>query len=473
MKDAIGLDIATVTRWAKAAVNGGRRAAAAGCDGENHRPRGWLRDTRGVVAIVFALALLPLAIGAGMAVDLSRAYIVKSRLNYALDAAGLAVGSSSGTQEELQTILESYFYANYPVTKIGVPAQPSMSIVDNEIRLSATAEVNTLIMSVIGVNNIEVAVDTVIVRETKNLEIALVLDNTGSMGGLKMMTLREASTEMVNTLFDSVSGTSVVKFAVVPFASAVNIGSGNVGLLDASYDPANFSPDVWRGCVEARPHPADVRDTAIFDPDGGAWAPYLWPSNSTNLWPTVRGSRGQIRGPNKDCPVSLLPLTDVRDDVIAKINALDARGFTMLNVGAMWGWRVLSPGAPFTEGAAYSEPDTVKVGIIMTDGENTISSNCDNYSAYGSLCDGRLGTTSDPVAARNELDSRLLEVCSGMKGLGITFYTITFQVTDPATITLMQNCASAGKYFDSPDVDGLGRVFNAIGAELSNLRIGR
>ncbi|MDP7230054.1 MAG: pilus assembly protein [Alphaproteobacteria bacterium] len=53
-------------------------------------------DRRGVAAIFFVLALIPIVGAGGAAVDLSRAYVVKQRLGNALDAAGLAVGSASG-----------------------------------------------------------------------------------------------------------------------------------------------------------------------------------------------------------------------------------------------------------------------------------------------------------------------------------------------------------------------------------------
>ena len=48
-----------------------------------------------------------------------------------------------------------------------------------------------------------------------------------------------------------------------------------------------------------------------------------------------------------------------------------AQGATGVGEGAMWGWRVLSPGAPFTDGRAYSTKNNTKVLVLMTDGQNT------------------------------------------------------------------------------------------------------
>ena len=62
-------------------------------------------------------------------------------------------------------------------------------------------------------------------------------------------------------------------------------------------------------------------------------------------------------GPNYGCPRPILPLTDNRTDVESAIDAMvayPAMG-TYIPTGLAWGWRVLSPGAPFTEGVGPSD----------------------------------------------------------------------------------------------------------------------
>ncbi len=44
---------------------------------------------------------------------------------------------------------------------------------------------------------------------------------------------------------------------------------------------------------------------------------------------------------------------------------------TSIGEGAAWGWRTLSPGAPFTEGRPYGAEENQKVLVLMTDGQNT------------------------------------------------------------------------------------------------------
>ncbi len=437
------------------------------------RARGMLsrlvHDRRGGIAMIFGLSLVPITLGAGLAVDLGRAYAVKSRLSYALDAAGLAVGSSSGTTAELQQIMQRYFDANYPASEYGVPATPTMTITNDQISLSVTADVSTLLMGAVGVDNIQVAASSLIVKETKGLEIVMVLDNTGSMSGSKIQSLKTAATDLVNIVFGNETAPALLKMGIVPFTGSVNIGASNTSLL-TGYNPSDFSPDVWRGCVEARNYPNDTLDTSIGV--GGAWRPYLWQPSWINPWPPISGSRGEIQGPNMHCPVSLLPLTNQKQDITNKINEMEARGVTHINFGAVWGWRVLSEDPPFTQGLPYNDPDNQKVAIIMTDGENFISNYTGTYSAYGSLYDGRLGTTSKS-AAEAELNRRLGEVCTNMKNNDILIYTITFQVSSSTARDVMRSCATdPSKYFDSPSNAELEANFRAIAQQLSNLRIG-
>lgn len=76
-------------------------------------------------------------------------------------------------------------------------------------------------------------------------------------------------------------------------------------------------------------------------------------------------------GPNADCTREpILPLTTNVAEVLATIEDMVAEGGTNIHEGTAWGYRTLSPGQPFTQGAAYSNA-TAKIMIVMTDGENT------------------------------------------------------------------------------------------------------
>src|ERR1700759_1591476 len=85
----------------------------------------FFKSDRGNVAMMFALSLIPLMIGAGVGLDFARAMLVRQQMGEALDAAALAVGSTPGlSQSDAQTLAQRYFDSNYTVDKTayGTPA---------------------------------------------------------------------------------------------------------------------------------------------------------------------------------------------------------------------------------------------------------------------------------------------------------------------------------------------------------------
>lgn len=202
-------------------------------------------------------------------------------------------------------------------------------------------------------------------------------------------------------------------------------------------------------------------------------------------------------GPNYMCSTSAItPLTTTKNTVSSAITSMQAKGYTNITAGLMWGWRVLSPGAPFTEGRAYSDNENQKIMILMTDGENTYfpylekdknpSSNSyagkfvkSAYGAWGYIFKNHLGTTSNSSSeVFTKLNGRTATACANAKAAGIRIYTVGFEInssssSDPdATLQLLQDCASdRNKYFDAQNEDDLLAAFSAIGNDISLLRI--
>jgi hypothetical protein len=95
-----------------------------------------------------------------------------------------------------------------------------------------------------------------------------------------------------------------------------------------------------------------------------------------------------------------------------------------------------------------------------------------DYSAYGRLSEGRLGTTNKGTA-NNILDARMLDMCETIKAQDIIMYTITFGGTpNTGTQQLFRDCATEDDmYFHAPTNSQLQQVFVTIADELSKLRI--
>lgn len=445
--------------------------------------RGLAADDRGGVLLLWAFLLIPIVLVVGLAVDVSRAYLVKSRLIFALDAAALAVGSSRGTQAELETVMQRFFDVNYPLDLLGTPATPSLSIQGDVITVAGRAVVGTTFMRLAGFETLTVSELVEITRETRGLELVLVLDNTGSMRGQKIESLRQASHDLIGILFGDDELKDYLKIGIVPYSAAVNVGAEAPELItqvgQGDYDPSN--DEKWKGCVTARDYPHDVRDSSMIG--NNKWSRYLWEAAPDNLWPPVDTSPdlcNDSTGPNLACPTPITPLTNLRATLVDDIDAMEAwcRGGTFSNIGMVWGWRVLSPDGPFDQGLPYGTPGYDKAAVLMTDGVNGYyrppgSPFDSDYSAYGRVEEGRLGTTNRG-AAKTALNNRLVEVCDNMKAEGILIYTITFALNDSNTKQIYEACASdPTKYFDSPDAADLREVFQEIANQLRSLRITR
>jgi len=475
-------------------------------------------QTSAAVAIVFGLTV-PVVIGAvGMSVDLAQSYLVRERLYQSLDAAALAAAAmSSEDPDEIEQKVNDFIEANYPAGSIGYTVDIDVFPSDNTLRVTATAQLPTTFMRAFGTEYVDVYVETTVAREVRGIEVALVLDVTGSMAtNNNIGALRTATLNFVDTIFDRVENEDYLRVSLVPYAATVNVGSIAPEIVSAlpqfpagtnrpyseTDNPATTADDLnWRGCVRARTVPHDREDTDIAE--GGFWEPFWWSSTMTdandNRWWRDLDNDGVYDGvtennlnrpftqcndrrtPNLGCPESnpIVPLTNDYDLLRNSANALVywCRGGTFSNEGMAWGLRVLSPEEPFDEGASFDDPLWRKAVILMTDGDNQffrksgITATSD-MTAYGRLSEGRLGTTN-ATTARTEINEGMTDVCNALKEKGVTVYTVTFASSiNTATKALYEDCASdPTKWHDAPTQQALIEVFGTIARELSNLHI--
>lgn len=460
------------------------------------RARGWpatlgafARGRSGGMAPLVALAIIPMVGAVGLSVDAMRGYTLKSQLVHALDAAALA-GGKDLDPATVEDTTRAFFHANLPADFLSADITGPLVEIDSDqetIRVSASAEIPTTFMQVLGQDVLRVAAETVVQRSVRGMELALVMDNTGSMrSGGKITAMKDAAQELVSILYGERQTVDDLWISVVPYAVAVNVGSDKTAWL-TGYDPGDYAGTSWKGCVEARAAPGDQSDDAPVD---GLWPPYFYPDASDNDWPPIdesNGAQNDGTGPNLGCASAITPLTDWRPTVEGAIDAMQPwhRGGTMGNLGLVWGWRTISPkwrglwgvGTPADMPFGHDEPLMDKVVVMLTDGVNQFydhgggGPDGSDYGGYGRVGWGRLGT-SNPGDAEDEIDARLAAACAAMKADGIIIFTITFQLSHGPTRDLYRACASSDDhYYDSPSNDELSSVFQEIGSELSNLRI--
>ena len=505
-------------------------------------PGGFLRrflvSRRGGVALPFALAALPLTVMSVAAVDFHRADMVRAGLQDALDAATLAVGRSTATSaSDVQTLGASSLAANmqpYPNAQL---TTDTFALTGNTVQSTAAMTMTPLMAGVFG-GNLQVTAHSQVMRAVNKLEVALVLDNTGSMAGTKLSLLKTAASNFVDTLAAAAARSTdpnAVRIGLAPFSMTVNVGSTyqTATWMDTNaVSPINdqiFSSHAnrftlfkqmgvtWAGCVESRQSPYDVQDTApsattpatlftpYFAPDepgnsGTSWNGMTWYNNylsdvtTSTTWSArqgyvakyntktfvnsgTNGTTGYKYGPNAGCSLApIARLTTNWTSLKTAINGMTAVGDTNIPMGLMWGWRLISPNAPFADGVAYGTPKTTKVVVMMTDGQNQNTSNSNSnasfYSGDGYIWQNRLGIASGSQAQRQAaLDAKETTVCNNMKGQGIVVYTVRVDVQD-SNYAVIQGCASSpSQFYDVQDATQLNAVFNAIAGAIENLRI--
>jgi hypothetical protein len=409
---------------------------------------------------MLALAALPLFGMVGAAIDFSRGAATRTAMQSALDATALMLSKEAQSlgPADLITKADTDFKAmfNRPeaydvqiTPQFVQPVEGSFTL-----KLIASAKVNTMFTRLLGQSVLDLSANTEVLWGIKKLNLALVLDNTGSMqSNAKMTNLKAAAHNLLATLQAAAKKPDDVKVAIVPFATDVNAGTANVNAswIDwTDWEAANgtcsysgytsksscqshgkvWTPaahSTWNGCVYDRDQNNDVANTATM---AGAPATLFRAHQAAN------------------CPAAAMPLSTDWSALNARIDAMTPAGNTNVTIGLAWGFQMLSPVEPFNAPAAA--PDLDKVVVILTDGENTQN----RWSSSAS-----------------SIDARTSKACDNIKAANIKLYTVRVIDGDAA---LLQGCATKpSMYYDVQQAIQLVSVFGSIAQNLANLRISK
>ena len=436
------------------------------------------KDTQGNVAMVFAASTIALLLGVGVAIDTGMAQKTKIKLQNTADSAVLAAAKSGETdQAKLLSLAEEYVSAN---GGSAATYATSLSLTPNgRVRVGVQTKYNTQFAGIIGKSDINISVvSEAPLGSSEPVNVALVLDVTGSMSGSKLTSLKSAANGLIDTLeaYDN----DALKVSVVPFSNYVNVGLSrrNANWLDVENDSSSTGTQVCR-MVPTRTNCRQVASICNNDGtsyscmktvcDDGPAVQRCWTPTNNRVWRGCVGSRStpwherahfggkKIPGlMNARCNEEILALTNNMSDVKTKINSLSARGNTYIPAGLSWGWRTLDSSAPLTEAQGPFASNTDKVLVLMTDGANT-------KSKGGDWHEGNSVTNANNVT-RN--------LCNNIKSSDVQIYTIAYEITDTTTKNLMRNCASkSSMYFDASNSAQLTQAFDTIGSSLIKLRL--
>lgn len=486
--------------------------------------RRFVENADGNFAMLSAIATMSLALTVGLAVDTAVLRKERQNMQSSADVISLAIAKEELTRSgDMIALGNSFLDARYGNNAVTITDARKTGD-EYSVELSQTA--GTIFMKLLNKSTVDLRVSSTTTYERLNLDLSLVLDNTGSMRGRKLAALKTASNTLVDTLMDGQPSAAGTQIGLVPFAQWVNVGADGTPQpwLDirgqSSQNQTYFDSPVSRvdlynsmgkarnGCVENRLPPYDIDDTTAdpsdpntlfqpaFHPDmadtqRGAYT-YLADNSGGNSLARLRntakygaalpaGALGPAFAIDTSCSDArreVTPLTNNKRTVKRAINAMYAQGYTNIANGAAWGFRAVSPNAPFTQGRPYSDVKTRKAMVILTDGMQTIGGPrggfSSGYTPFGFLGEPAVNgkTRLTGTNAKSALDSKLLEVCAAAKAKGILVYTITFELRDAATKQTMQTCASnPAMYFDARSASELTPAFKKIASSLSSLRI--
>jgi Flp pilus assembly protein TadG len=233
---------------------------------------------RGSVAIMTGLLAIPLVAMTGAAIDLGRVWLVKSRLQMSLDAAVLVVArdlATGGTSADGLNLFWSNFGRTTTVNRVGymgtaatdpVVTNPAPGGLAGSVQLTSSAIVTPVLLGVIGIGPVTVNAASTGQTSAFGLEVALVLDVTGSMAGNNAIgALRTAANNFLNILYGGADTQPHLWVSVVPFAATINIGSQHTSWLKSgTYDSTKYAPRTWMGCVMARTTKTGAQDGDDF-----------------------------------------------------------------------------------------------------------------------------------------------------------------------------------------------------------------
>lgn len=208
----------------------------------------FLRDRRGDYAIMTTIMVVPILGALALAIDYGEMNRQRNATMNALDAAGIATARrivEGATDAQAKAYAQDFFYANLNPTVSAATTfnseLPSSDKGGGLLTLTAQHKYKPYFLGAfLDLINAD-AIDTKFVAETKvrlknTLEVALVLDNSGSMdyygsgsGKKRIDVLKVAAKQLVATLAGQASQikqvTNPVQFGLVPFAASVNVGA--------------------------------------------------------------------------------------------------------------------------------------------------------------------------------------------------------------------------------------------------------
>jgi len=356
-------------------------------------------ERSGGVAMMMGLTMPVIFLGAGGAVDYSNAISTKQKAQSAIDS----IMQEQGIANDINNV--------------------NFTLNNSLISGSAVVDSQNYFLGLIGMDTMAARVEAAAVPPANRpIEIALVLDTSGSMGNdlngsPRIERMKVAVNEMFDTLDDTLPPGAEVRASLVPYSTSVNISDFQSAAVNSSVAGLPKEPEIW----------AAERFVAV---NGNSFNLNTADPGVSPL-PFVTASE---MGMNATPATRMAPLTDNIADVRSTVAGMNPSGRTAGHIGMAWGlyslaesWGGFWPTAPEANG------DSEKIIVFLSDG---------------------LFNTTHNIGARSRSDgvtskAYFQDVCSLARDEDITIYTIALAL-DPASEARLRRCVgSSGESFSA------------------------
>ncbi|OCX66625.1 hypothetical protein BFP70_00180 [Thioclava sp. SK-1] len=390
-------------------------------------------DEDGALMILSLQLFILMLVTTGIAIDLVRHEERRTEIQATLDRAALAAASLSQDLDPYDVVDDYMLKAGLGDLKHVTNVEESDIGAWRRVTITVDDDMPTIFGPLVGVTSLSSDGRSQAEESVGNVEIALVLDISGSMNyninnpgsaqsgvsPTRMERLRPAATNFVNRMFDAVQPPDApagrLMISVVPYNQNVVLGNQ----LAAQYDlSADHSQNTCADVMILPTNTIAISDkTALQRTMFGDSFDYIGQAaNGLNFgFPTTTN----IQNCQENAMANVLAFSNDEATIVDTINKLTPGGDTAIDVGARWGMALLDPASqpifdglgrsgggienrPFNydDGTQDVSNTAMKVLVLMTDGENTRS-----YSTKAAFRTGQswLYSANGYTLASNEL----------------------------------------------------------------------
>ncbi|EEB83818.1 pilus assembly protein TadG-related protein [Roseobacter sp. GAI101] len=465
----------------------------------------WVRSTLGVrlgrfarhedgsITILTIFIIIMMVMVGGIQLDFMRHEMERTKLQAAADRAVLAAADLDQTLAPAD-VVDEYF------AKSGMSDYLSSVTIENglnfrTVTVKANNEMKTQFLGRFGFPTLDVPALSKAEERVEKVEISLVLDVSGSMkNNSKLTTMKDAAKTFIDTVLRPETKNNV-SLSLIPYSEQVNVGPDifNALWVDTRHD-FSYCIDVPDG------HFVQTQMTPGFP----------WDQTQHFQWNTYSIESGYQQNTLHDtvCPRAVYervrPISQDGPSLKAQIDLFQPRAGTAIYMGMKWGTALLDPSFRETTAslvsdsvvestfadrpADYSDRETLKTIVLMTDGQNSNSQRIStayynsssevvhwskwnfNYylSQYIKEKDWHRYYYTRYTAEKG--NTLMDNICSAAKDEGIVIWTIGFEVNDTGA-DVMKKCASSPSHFFRVEGVELTDAFSAIASQINQLRL--